>query len=318
MNTYGVEKGTTIRQPSTANLMIDSMDRVFNASANQALLTFTNTQAFANGFFTRVSLPEMVLTSRIPNVIGKDISGFQFAVDISGTSSGTICCVPNGFYTVAEFIDAVAASMNATGLFGTVSVVTNNINVTTPRLSSLLAIQATGGFRFSAVQPQDNYIGTIASLLGVPLGGAFTVRKPIGITPRLALPWLRYLDFVSPQLTYTQDLKDSNTTGNPYDVLMRWYYSRTDTQSVQDKYGFDIPYGSSVFSERRQWNPPKQIKWDSNLPLANFTVEVFYQVQGIANPPESFASALVDISQRTGIPLASLFDYEMTLQLSEN
>lgn len=318
MNTYGVEKGTTIRQPSTANLMIDSLDALTEALQNPGLMSFTSKQAFVNGFFTRVSLPEMALECSIPNVVGTDLSGYQFAVDISGTSSGTICYVPNGFYTVAEFLDAVAASMNATGLFGTVSIVTNTINVASPQLSSQVAIQATGGFRFSTIQPGTNFIGRIQSVLGVTTGGAYSVRKRVGIAPGLTNYWIRYLDFISPQLTYTQDLKDSNTTGTPYDVLLRWYFNRTDTQSVPDKYGFDIPYGSSPISERRVWNPPKQIKWDSNLPLSNFSIELYFQTQGFGSPPAPLAPILAQVAQITGQTPASLLGYEMTLQLSEN
>lgn len=320
MSSYGPDKAVTIRYPATANLMIDSMDATTGASTNPGRLQFLSRQAFQNGFFTRVGVTEFCLQYNIPNIVGTDLSGYQFACDVSGTSSGNILRVPNGFYTIAEFIDAIAASMDASGLFGTVSV---EENFMTPQgqNSGQVAIYATGGFRFSSTQPQTNLSLGLTSLLGVSLGGPFSTYKRIGIDPNASPGWVwpRYLDFVSNQLTYPQDLKDSNTTPTPYDVLLRWYFSLTDGLPILDKYGYPIPYGAEPINERRLFNPPKQIKWDSNLPLGNFTIDVLYQLDGVTLSSPSAVSELIDqIATITGKTKASMLSYMMTLQLSEN
>jgi hypothetical protein len=316
MNSYGVDKGTTIRYPATAQLMIDSQDESTGATTNHAQLSYTSAQAFQNGFFSRLSIPEACLEWSIPNVVGPDVSGFQFAVDISGTTSGTILRIPNGYYNAAEMIDAIAASMNAAGVFGTVTVVQNYVNTVTPALSGLV-IQATSGFRWSASQPTGNLAGrNIQSYLGVALGGTWLTTKKIGSNPQMV--FVRYLDFISPQITYPQDLKDSNTTGQPYDVLLRWYFERTDDTQPTDKYGYPIPYAAIQVRDRRLWNPPKQIKWDNNLPLGNFDITVYYQIQGVGGPPGPLAPFIEQITTRTGLTQSAAFKYLMTLQLSEN
>ena len=318
MNTYSIDKGVTIRAPSTANLMVDCLNSINGANDNPGLRQFTASQAFQNGFFTRVGVTEFILQYNIPNVVGTDLSGFQFTCDISGTTSNTLMRVPNGSYNVAELIDAVVAAMNANGSFGTVSVQQNYINPTNAHSSAQVAIYATGGFRFSASQPSTNLSGTIQTLLGVPLGGPWATRKAIGPQP-LSTNQVRYLDFVSNQLTYAQDLKDANTTSTPYDVLLRWYFSYTDQQPLLDKYGYTIPYASYSLNERRLFNPPKQIKWDSNLPLGNFQVEVLVEQSGITNTPPAPISQYIDrVSAITGQTKSSMLSYLFTLQLTEN
>lgn len=321
MSSFGIDKGVTIRQPATANFMVDSRDKVLGAFTNPGTLQFVNSQAYQNGFFSRIGVTEFCLEYNIPNIVGTDLSGYQFACDISGTTSGTILRIPNGFYNVAELVDAVASSMNASGLFGTVSVVQNYVNTTNPLRSGQVAIYATAGFRFSAIQPQTNFTVGLISLLGVALGGPFATYKRIGINPNASpgFGFVRYLDFVSNQLTYAQDLKDSNTQPTPYDVLLRWYFSATDGTPLLDKYGYPISYGSEPINERRLFNPPKQIKWDRDLPLGNFTIEVLYQIKAVT---DGGASSIVDlinsVSAITGQTKSSLLSYMFTLQLSEN
>lgn len=306
----------TFRNPSAAQFMIDSLDRVTGASTNAGSLSYTTNFSWVNGYFTRLAVTEACLEWAVPNIIGTDVSGYQFACDISGTTSGTILRIPNGFYSVAELIDAVAASMNSTGLFGTVSVVQNYM---TPQgvKSGQVAIYATGGFRFSANQPQTNISRGLNSLLQVVLGGPFATYKAIGINPDVRL--FRYLDFVSPQLTYVQSVKDSNTTAQPYDVLLRWYMERTDDQTIEDKYGYPIPYGCYQVRERRLFNPPKYIRWDTNLPVGNFDINVLWQGNLAASGAAQTVTDLINaVSVVTGQTKSSMFKYLMTIQLSEN
>ena len=312
MNSFGVEKGTTIRQPSTANLMIDSVDAMSGASSNPASLLYKAPQAFQNGFFTRLSATEVVLDFSIPNIIGAaDGLGWQFAIDISGGGSSVICRVPSGFYTVAQFLDAMATQMQAQGA-GTVSITQNGVLGKT-------AITSTTAFRFSAVQPQGNLNGFTAARI-VPIGGAFALSKAVNAAPNLTV--FSYIDFTSSQLTYAQDLKDNNTTQTPYDVLLRWYFATTDEQASLDKYGYPIRKGTMPFNERRIFSPPKQIKWDNNLPLGNFQIDLLCQLSNaLAINPFPLRDVLVEyqpLLAGMGLTLAGTLDYKITLQLSEN
>jgi hypothetical protein len=49
-----VEKGTTVRQPSTANLMISSKDRNLTVYPNPFDFQITKQASIFNGFFTRI------------------------------------------------------------------------------------------------------------------------------------------------------------------------------------------------------------------------------------------------------------------------
>jgi hypothetical protein len=198
-----------------------------------------------------------------------------------------------------------------------VSVVQNYSNPTNPQLSGVVAINATAGFRFSATQPQTNYSPTLQSLLQVVLGGPFSTFKRIGLLPNI-VPW-RFVDFVSPQLTYAQDLKDSNTEDSSYDVLLRWYFSATDQSPLLDHYGYIIPYGSYPINERRLFSPPKYIKWDSNLPLGNFQINSLYQINGaLVGPAGELSEIITQASAITGLTQSSLYGFLMTMQLTEN
>jgi len=102
------EKGVPIRQPSTANLMVDSQNRAtIDLSGNVEYGTPANfyinkRQSILNGYFTRIGVTEVVLEWFQPNVNNEeDENGFysnQFAItDASGTHAITI---PVGFYNV--------------------------------------------------------------------------------------------------------------------------------------------------------------------------------------------------------------------------
>lgn len=309
MSSYGVDKGVTTRPSSTSNFMIDSKDAQTGAGSNPGALQFRSQQSFVNGFITRVGTTEAVLDWRLPNVLGPDANGWQFNIDISGGASNVTCRVPTGFYTVSQLIDAVAAQMAANAA-GTVTVTQNGVLGKT-------AITSTVGFRFSASQPGNQNGWTISRL--VTVGGNFALSKAIVAAPQVNT--FSYIDFVSNQLTYNQELKDSNTTSTPYDVLLRWYLETTDEQPFLDKYGYPVRKGTTPFFERRLFSPAKQIKWDTNFPIGNFEIDLLYQLDGITGPPQSIAPFLTSITPiltASGITLSSSLNYKLTLLLSEN
>jgi hypothetical protein len=126
---------------------------------------------------------------------------------------------------------------------------------------------------------------------------------PTTVTARLyGLPDLRryrYIDIVSSQLTYNQDLKDAATTQIVRDILCRWYFAYDQFADV-DQYGFPIFMGYEPFVVRRTFSPPKQIRWDNIQPIGQLSFEVYDDNQN---------QILIDSPQT---------NFLMTLQVSEN
>jgi len=285
MNSFGIDKAVTFRQPSTANLMIDSFNRQATFPTPWDF-QITKSQSIQNGFFSRIGVTEVVLEWREPNISAKYENNF-INVDISGATGlvfTTDVTVPTGFYTVKQMLDALVIELNdLSGTTGsTFSVVPVEGNTYGIEINSGEWKVYPGGLQsFLAFGPPD----VDAKVLTI-LNGAADIR------------YYRYLDFVSDQLTYNQDLKDNSTAIVNRDVLCRWYMA-ADEPSAVDAYGFPIFLGYTPFTLRRLFNPPKQIKWDSAQPLGNIAFRVF----------DEFGN------QITG---NNLSEWLMTLQLSEN
>lgn len=244
------EKGVTIRPPSTANLMIDSADRNAGTWGN---FTISRPQSLFNGFFTRLGVTEVVLEWGEPNVNLAD----SIIITVDGTDyefGGT----PE-FYTVAELLDVLVAFLK-------------NENI--PNIGTSWEIDTTQNVVLRNTNNYDFIIGDTPlarKLFGSPLPTPPTDAWPV-LNPDLR-PY-RYIDIVSTQLTYNQDLKDASTALKVRDVLCRWYFC-WDNPPQLDAYGFPILMGYTPFYVRRIFNPPKQIKWDSIQPLGQISFEVY-------------------------------------------
>lgn len=284
-----IEKAMPIRQPSTANLMIDSEDRTLANYPSAGDFQITKNASILNGFFTRIGTTEVVMNWYVPN-IEVDVNGY---LDITIATTTHTIELPTGFYTVEEALDTIVSEAN----------------------------DAFGGFTFSIIQTgaeivldcktdpggaSQNFIFETSSPLLLQLG--FTLYTPssqkvVGATGYPDLRLYRYVDIVSNQLTYAQDLKDSSTATETRDVLCRWYFA-WDTQPPVDGYGYPIYQGYTAFQQRRLYNPPKQIRWEPNLPIGNLG----FQVYGKPASSSDSESELVDSTN---------FDFLMTLQISE-
>jgi len=288
MNTFGIDKAITFRQPSTANLLIDSADR--NTTINPSAWDFqiTKSESIQNGFFTRIGTTEVVLEwceDNINSTLGNTLGLF----DLSGVLR-TIT-IPPGKYTVSDALDALVAGFNASSTIGISS--GRLFSVSTTKVPGQVVIDISG----LAVGVQN-----IRTLF--PLWTRLDVGAPSNPTNTLLIlcPDLRpyrYLDFTCAELTYAQDLKDNTTSNINRDVLTRWYFSY-DEQNYLDTYGFPILMGYTRFCLRRLYNPPKQIKWDTNLPIGNLRFQVYDDEGNILSTSDTSSQWL------------------MTLQLSEN
>lgn len=284
-SSYGIEKGQLIRAPSTANLMLDSADRDESLQPSCWDFQITRAQSLINGYFTRAGTTEVVLewcedniNASFGNTIGlRDLSGVQ-----------TIVTIPPGKYTVAQALDAVVGAFNVSAL-GTSSGRTFSVSTTKVAGQVVIDISGTG--------VSTTGLRTFPLALRLDLAAASNPTNTIVVICPDLRPY-RYIDFTCEQLTAVQDVKDASTASYNRDVLNRWYFS-FDEQNILDTYGFPILMGYTRFCLRRIYNPPKQIKWEQNIPIGNLVFSI-YDEDGNLLPPS-------DINT----------NWLMTLQLSE-
>lgn len=247
------EKGTTIRYPSTANLALNSLDRIDGTSSTNFYISKQTN--ILSGFFTRIALNEIVLDWSIPNVI----SGInnEFIVRIGSTNTSVL--LETGFYTVKECVDALVVLLNTSLGPATFSITTNKRGAVLTKASGTFSIISTN----LSVQ-----LNCLVSNLGGPYttGTAFTFFSPLLLN-------YKYIDFTSPQLTYNQNLKDSSTGLVDNTILYRWVFG-WEGETLYDAYNYPIVQGYRAFLARRSIAFPKQIKWDNIQPIGQIQIMV--------------------------------------------
>ena len=303
------EKGMTIRQPSTANLMLDSADRNRDRNPSPWDFQITRPQALLNGFFTRIGTTELVLEWDTPSISGPsqavDASGARSLVlDINGYGAGPLLIPYQNCWvkSAAFFYDNLVARVNdlsgTTNFYFTFDVSGSVYNL----IGHTNGGTTTGHYKF-----QDSTLAQMAQLGGAgPYYNTMKTAREIN-APDFRI--VRYLDFISPQLTYNQDLKDASTKVKVVDVLARWYMDY-DQENSLDKYGFPIYMGYNPFQLRRLFNPPKQIRWDNIQPLGNLSFQV-WATRWPQNRTRNFTYGPFDVPQYYNT------EWLMTLQISE-
>ena len=271
----------TIRQPATANLMVDSKDRSSGTFSN---FTITRPNSILNGFFNRIGTTEVVLEWNTPNI--GTFYGDTITITVVGdVGSPHTLTIPEGFYTVSQAFAVLVEELNALAIAGQ----TWTFTQTTPGVYSL----ASGDSDFAIA----NTPLAVKMDLYHPEYDALPAR-PV-YSPDLR-PY-RYLDFISRTLTYNQDLKDASTALNVRDVLCRWYFT-WDTPPTLDADDFPIYMGYTQFAVRRTFSPPKQIRWDNIQPVGQLSFEIYDDTGNLLNPTiDGFKN-----------------NFLMTLQVSEN
>ncbi len=275
------EKGVTIRQPSTANLMLDARDGVIQGGT-PSNFTINKAESILNGFFTRIGVTEHVMEWREPNVSAA-LRNNVVIYDVSGSPSQTLT-IPDSFLTVEAALKAIVAFAN--DVSGSVGGVTLSVS----GALGLASISASGG----ALIRMTGAIPTLLGFASIAYANQIFVD---GFGPGDLRPY-RYLDFVSANLTYNQDLKDSSTSVVTRDVLTRWYFAYDQPPSL-DAFGFPILMGYTPFVLRRIFNPPKQIKWSANQPVGQLAFQIY---------PDAPRNTLAVMPNSL---------WEMTLQVSE-
>ena len=286
-----------IRQPATANLMVDSADRFYTGSNSSDItyqpsdnFTIQRPQSVLNGFFHRIGTTEVVVSWSIPN-ISDAIGNTTFTVVMGLGTSFTVTLI-SGLYTVKECLDALVVQLNAVATLGTWSI-TN--------VDGITQLTCTTSFTVTATK-LSNQLGMTP---GVP-----------GFSRAIFAPDLRpvsAIDFVCQQLTYNQQLKDATSSPIDRNVLCRFYFA-WDTTPPLDGYGFPILMGYTGFIARRTFSPPKQIRWETNMPIGQMAFQVYYSPVNTALNINAPSTGL--LSSLTGSTV--LFNWQMTLQVSED
>lgn len=306
---FGVEKGYVARVPTTANLMVDSADRSYDISGNHKYyratpfdFQFTNSQNYLNGFFTRIGNTETTLEWDIPNITPYNSTN-SLLFDVSGTLVSTF--IQQGFYTAGELIETLPQTMN--------------LACQAQSIPSTIANFSTGTLGSSQQAYTLRNLGSANfSMSNTPLipklfsERAYLNNKVKQYNPSIDLRPTRYIDFTCTDITYNQNLKDSDTTTQPKDVVNRWYFDWDDSPQL-DAYGYPILMGYTPFKARRIYNPPKQIRWSSDMPIGNMRWQLY-----------DSDSKLMDYYTVSGArfddpyPPANTTNWLMTLQASEN
>jgi hypothetical protein len=297
-----VEKGVTIRQPSTANLMLDSKDRDTAIYTTAGDFQITKTNSLLNGYFTRIATSEVVLEWQVPNINATNNTMSGTVDPAGGPAVPFSITIDPGLYTVASLLDQITVQLQGqagiTGVYNPqiiASTTTNfglaNQNTQQVVPPSMVLVDGGGNYIDWTIAP-----GVLQALLGWNLvSDAFKIA-PTSTDIRL----YRYIDFTSQQLTYAQDLKDASTNTQNKNVLNRWYLA-WDNAPAFDYYGYPVFMGYTEFQLRRIYNPPKQIRWEPNLPIGNLAFQVY----------------VMDINQNYVLLATTDFEWLMTLQVSE-
>lgn len=256
------EKVFTSRAASTANLLISSADRYVPTNPSPFRFQVQSQNSLMNGFFSRIAVAEVNLSWSQPNIE----TGYNDTFSISDLSGTYVATLPQGFYTFKQAIDKLVTLLNATA-----SGLTFSVSGTGPTFS----LDATSAFEIKQTR-LSNQMGFFYddSQINHFIDGSPVLLKQL------------YIDFVCTNLTNQQKLKDASTAanivpdlsgGNQYvrDVLCRWYFASDDGPPPLDAYGFPILLGYTGFYMRRAFAYPKQIRWESNIPVGNLLFEVF-------------------------------------------
>ena len=288
-------KAVTTRPSSTANFLIDSVDRPDPANTSSGDFLIVKKNSIFNGFFNRMAVQEVLLDWGIPN-ISEVNENDTFTVEYDDGVNPPVnhsAILPTGFYTVEQALDTIVSQLNISVGLAAFVITAGNTGV----YMGIDQVLVPGG-TFEIVDTDLS-----AQIFGRVVASGFAQSFAI-ICPRI-LPYF-YLDIVSTQLTYNQELKDADTSEQSRDVLYRWYFA-WDTETSYDGYGFPVLQGYRSFVQRRLIAFPKQIRWNSTQPVGNLTFQVYDDNDDIVDP--------IAFSAAVG---GAEMEFQMTLLLSED
>ena len=313
------DEAVTIRPSSTANFPIDSADRYasYNARATGGstpyTFSITKNESLLNGFFKRIALTEIVFPYYIPNINSKTDT---ILLSDTGGAYTALTIASQGFYSPADLATALEVALVAAGI-GTATVSYKNgvFSFTSGNPAVTLSF-ARGNFGGSGARLDEFQLYDLLNLSGPGVNGA-TVAAVSLVSGVTRCRYTEYIDIVSSQLTYNQDLKDGSSDPIVRDMIAR-IYIEDETSPIIPVYKTVAPEGAVMtqdvaipgtypFTIYRKFTMPKQIRWDDTAPLGNLTFEV-YDDKG-----QILSSHLGAVYPDSTMP-----DWRMTLLVSEN
>ena len=302
------ERGVDIRMPSTALLGVSSSDRYANNTTRALNATtpfevlLTSQQNFLNGFFTRVALTEVRIPFFLPTPTARNNTiVLQYFPSGLGPTLYTLTLTP-GWYTPTT----LSADLQRVVRLPLVSGGANLPNFTCTYSATQYAFTATAnvaGDEFIFLPPAVSGTATRAGLYEMMnwINNFVISSQTSGVPTMLST---EFVDIVCNQLTYAQDVKDGDTGRVSRDVIARIYLARDGVDTAPDT------LGSTPMVVYRQFQTPKQIKWDNNLPIGQMQFEI-YDDRGLpltTNVPATATSAPLD---------TAMGEWSMTLLVSE-
>jgi hypothetical protein len=319
-----LDRAVTIRPSSTANFFVDSLDKANGSSTD---FVINKNASLFNGFLTRIAMNEIVMDWGIPNIAEWWGNNFITVSVDDGSITGTTytVAVVDAFYSAVDILGEIAVALNAApGQTATFSVGNSGSRVglgATQPFAIVWEQSAQDPTVPAGSVPYYDPKNALARAL-FSTSQLYTGALPANTTDPLfdvvhfsfspLILGTRYVDFVSPQLTYNQDLKDATTAPITRDAIYRWYFAwdgSVGTDSVPvgggaSVYPYYILQGYKPFNQRRILPYPKQILWNPASPIGQVGFQV-YDDRG----------RLLDTTQFS--PSAN-FQFQMSMLLSEN
>jgi len=339
------ENSVVARNAATANLLINSVDRFYSGSLSQPSsrssdFLINKPNSIMNGYFTRIGVQEVSINYGVYNV---DSLWNNNTINFStiGGSNITASIAP-GNYSVSQALGNLNYAINSTIAGSGSPNVSSFISTSSAFANGTTSGQGQGRQSIYFVSTNNTAVrqnvtmnyGALADQLN--LGNLQSFQTPtseFSVWNPLLLPFT-YLDFVSPQLTVNQALKDVATSGFENNILYRWNIAWPVPNGTNDALGYPIQQGYVPFTERRTIAFPKQIRYEPNIPVGQVAFQVLYQPGPGLNPqplPAKFTTVPYTstiLTNQVGstigtqyIPqtqIGSDFEWNMTCLVSEN
>jgi hypothetical protein len=326
------DRAITVRPSSMAVFGLDSDDRYKDYLQRRVSpsypfsINITKNESLLNGFFHRIAVTEFRMYWTLPNihtVWGNNTLTYWESV----TPAQHTITIPNGFYDLKTLMIVIETLVQADGFLPSFRALAN--------LDGSTSYTTTTADTFYWVVPSVK-TRTLFDMLN--LISKFPPLVPQATSQQGGIANMKstdFIDVISPQLTYNQDLKDGSSAPIVRDMLVRIYLDddvrpmyRTQTNlfdasgnpagtQVPQYDPSDIITGSTPFMLYRQFSQPKQVQWIPEQPLGNLTFEL-YDDQGRSIQQLFNAVALADEPDRLGQYYANSFVWNMTLLISEN
>jgi hypothetical protein len=278
------EQVQTIRQPQSALLLLDSLDRYtvsrentnsYNSKIkiNPNNILINHQKILGMGQIKRIGVSEISFPWVTPNV---NIRNNNFYVsDVSGNYYYTT--VPEGFYTPAELATAIQNGLNSgttqklypagtPSTFGGTTwaissdVKTNAFSVVNTAVSFRIG-GPTGTFDLTTMMNITDYTTL------VPVGSATGIKGGI---PNMA--YTKYIDICSSKLTKFQNLKDSLTQFNYTDIIYRLYLDNELGMQTTSTNLFPCRPCLNLY---RQIKNPKFMMWNKDEMLNEIDIQLY-------------------------------------------